>query len=112
MKDDRVYIEHIQASINKIELYILGMDRIAFSKDTLVQDAVIRKLEIIGEATKRISKKFKEENPQVPWSDMAGMRDVLIHDYIDVDHDIVWRTASVRIGELKEQINKVKYPNR
>ncbi|MFN2379590.1 MAG: DUF86 domain-containing protein [Bacteroidales bacterium] len=112
MKDDRVYIEHIQASINKIALYILGMDRKAFSSDTLVQDAVVRQLEIIGEATKRISKKLKEENPQVPWSDMAGMRDVLIHDYIDVDHDIVWRTASESIGELKELINKVNDPNR
>jgi uncharacterized protein with HEPN domain len=112
MKDDRVYIEHIQASISKIELYILVMDLKAFSKTTLVQDAVVRQLEIIGEATKRISKKLNEENPQVPWSDMAGMRDVLIHDYIDVDHDIVWRTASESIGELKELINKVNFPKR
>lgn len=77
-----------------------------------MQDAVVRQLEIIGEATKRISKNLKEENPQVPWSDMAGMRDVLIHDYIDVDHDIVWRTASESIGELKKLINEVSYPNR
>ena len=89
-----------------------GMDLKAFSKTTLVQDAVVRQLEIIGEATKRISKKLNEENPQVPWSDMAGMRDVLIHDYIDVDHDIVWRTASESIGELKELINEVSYHNR
>lgn len=77
-----------------------------------MQDAVVRQLEIIGETTKRISKNLKEENPQVPWSDMAGMRDVLIHDYIDVDHDIVWRTASESIGEQKKLINEVSYPNR
>jgi uncharacterized protein with HEPN domain len=59
-------------------------------------------LEIIGEATKRISKEFRAKNPGVPWSDMAGMRDSLIHDYIDVDLDIVWKTASESILELEK----------
>jgi uncharacterized protein with HEPN domain len=67
----------------------------------MTQDAVVRQLEIIGEATKRISDRLRNMNPQVPWSDMAGMRDVLIHDYIDVDIDIVWKTATESINNLK-----------
>ncbi len=101
MKDDLIYIEHILQSIERIQSYISGLDQATFSEDYLVQDAVVRKLETIGEATKRISQVFRNNNPVIPWSDMAGMRDVLIHDYIDVDFDIVWKTASESIPELE-----------
>jgi len=77
------------------------LDHDAFINDFIVQDAVVRQLEIIGEATKRVSDEFRSKYPDIPWSDMAGMRDVLIHDYIDVDLDIVWKTASESIPELK-----------
>ena len=69
----------------------------------------MRQLEIIGEATKRISMELRDKNPGVPWSEMAGMRDILIHDYIDVDLDIVWKTASESIGELKELLESIDY---
>jgi uncharacterized protein with HEPN domain len=72
MKDDKVYIEHILQSIERINSYLAGKDHLAFSNDLLTQDAVVRQLEIIGEATKRISKEFRAANPHVPWSDMAG----------------------------------------
>ena len=101
MKDDKIYIEHILQSIDRIEAYLSGKDHQSFSDDFMTQDAVVRQLEIIGEATKRISKELRNINPQVPWSDMAGMRDILIHDYIDVDIDIVWKTASESIINLK-----------
>jgi uncharacterized protein with HEPN domain len=84
-------------------------NQFSFSEDFLTQDAVIRQLEIIGEATKRISKEFRSENPHIPWSDMAGMRDILIHDYIDVDVDIVWKTASESIPELKKLFMNLKW---
>ena len=67
---------------------------------------MVRQLEIIGEATKRISKKLRKNNSDVPWDDMAGMRDVLIHDYIDVDLNIVWKTASESIPGLEALLRK------
>jgi uncharacterized protein with HEPN domain len=69
----------------------------------------VRQLEIVGEATKRISKELRLKNPQIPWADMAGMRDVLIHDYIDVDTDVVWKTASESIPSIKDMLNILNY---
>jgi len=109
MKDDRIYIEHILHSIDRIESYISVKDHQSFSEDYLTQDAVVRQLEIIGEATKRISEGLRKINPQVPWSDMAGMRDMLIHDYIDVDIDIVWKTASESIINLKNLLHNLSW---
>lgn len=108
MKDDSIYIEHILNSINRILTYIAGKDQISFDKDQITQDAVVRQLEIIGEATKRVSKELRSKYPDIPWSDMAGMRDVLIHDYIDVDFEVVWKTASEDIPYLKKLLEKVK----
>jgi uncharacterized protein with HEPN domain len=107
MKDDKIYIDHILQSIDRIEEYLSGKDHQAFSDDFMTQDAVVRQLEIIGEATKRISKDLRNLNPQVPWSDMAGMRDILIPDYIDVDLDIVWKTASESIVKLKSLLQNL-----
>ena len=85
MKDDLFYIENILQSIDRIQSYISDKDQESFVDDFITQDAVVRQLEIIGEATKRVSKDFQNNYPDIPWADMAGMRDVLIHDYIDVD---------------------------
>ena len=101
MKDDSIYIDHILNSINRILDYTSGKDRESFEADLVTQDAVVRQLEVIGEATKRVSKEFRSKHPDIPWSDMAGMRDLLIHDYIDVDFGVVWKTASEDIPNLK-----------
>ena len=108
MKDDSIYIDHILNSINRILDYISGKDQEAFEADLVTQDAVVRQLEVIGEATKRVSKELRSKNPDIPWSDMAGMRDVLIHDYIDVDLGVVWKTASEDIPDLKALILKLQ----
>ncbi len=107
MKDDSIYIDHILNSINRVLDYISGKDREIFEANLVTQDAVVRQLEIIGEATKRVSKEFRSNHPDVPCSDMAGMRDVLIHDYIDVDFGVVWKTASEDIPNLKALITKI-----
>jgi uncharacterized protein with HEPN domain len=73
----------------------------------LVQDGVIRQLEIIGEATKRLSREVRAESPSVPWQDIAGMRDKLIHDYFGVDLDAVWLTARDDVPALKAEVSKL-----
>jgi len=107
MKDDLFYIENILQSIDRIQSYISDKDQESYVDDFITQDAVVRQLEIIGEATKRVSKDFRNNNPDIPWADMAGMRDVLIHDYIDVDLEIVWKTASESIPILKTLLEKL-----
>jgi uncharacterized protein with HEPN domain len=109
MKDDRIYIEHILHSIDRINTYLFEKDYQSFTDDFLTQDAVVRQLEIIGEATKRISTDLRRLNPQVPWSDMAGMRDILIHDYLEVDMDIVWKTATESISDLENLLQNLTW---
>lgn len=91
-RDDLIYAQHIRDAIARVEKYIGGMNREGFMSDERTQDAVIRQLEIIGEACKRLSEGFKTQYVGVSWSSAAGMRDVLIHDYFGVDLDIVWDT--------------------
>jgi uncharacterized protein with HEPN domain len=91
MKDDRVFIEHILLCIDKIQEYTKSLTAQDFNNTELIQDAVIRNIEIIGEATKKISNDLKSQYPEIPWKEMSGMRDKLIHDYFGVDVDVVWK---------------------
>lgn len=101
MKDDLVYVEHIQSSVNRIQSYISGLNLDSFLENHMVQDAIVRQLEVIGEATKKISQDFRDQHQDIPWKDMAAMRDKLIHDYIEVDFKMVWNTATIDIPELE-----------
>lgn len=85
MKDDLAFIEHILLCIDKIQQYTKNMTPQDFNNDELIQDAVIRNIEIIGEASKKISKDLKSQYHEIPWKEMSGMRDKLIHDYFGVD---------------------------
>ncbi len=105
-KIDSIYIDHIMESISKIERYLVGMDHDSFLNDEMVQSAVIRELEVIGEASKNISKKTKDMYEGVPWRSISGMRDKLIHDYMGVDLDAVWDTATIDIPELKMNLSR------
>src|SRR5688572_27515790 len=91
-KDDSVYIGHILQRSQKIMEFTAGMDEADFLKDEKTQSAVIRELEVIGEVSKRISENYRNTNQNIPWRLMAGMRDVLIHDYEGVDALLVWDT--------------------
>ena len=105
--DQSVFINHILDAINKIEKYIQGIDEEAFKNNDLVQDGVIRQIEIIGEAVKRLSDDLTSQSPDLPWQDIAGMRDKLIHDYFGVDIDTVWLTVKKDIPDLKQEIKRI-----
>jgi uncharacterized protein with HEPN domain len=107
IKNDQVYLEHILEAIRKIENFTHKITRFDFDGNVMIQDAVIRNIEIIGEATKKISKPFTHSHQEIPWSDMAGMRDKLIHDYLDVDIEVVWKTIEVDLPLLKDMIFKL-----
>ncbi len=106
-KDDRVYLLHILDAMDQIESYTQDCTYQAFMLTRLVQDGVIRQLEIIGEATKNLSNETRANAPEVPWRDMAGMRDVLIYQYFGVDMTAVWDTVRQDIPGLKQEISKL-----
>ena len=108
MKDDLAYIEHILNCIRKIKEYSNNLSKKEFANNELVQDAVIRNIEIIGEATKKVSNNLKQTYNEIPWKEMAGMRDKLIHDYMGVDIDVVWKTIESDIPILDEMIHKIE----
>lgn len=103
-RDDGVYLRHALDAIGKIESYIRNVDRNTFHRDSLVQDGVVRQLEIIGEAVKRLSPEIRERHAHIPWKRIAGMRDKLIHDYFGVDLEAVWKTAKEDLPVLKREI--------
>ena len=100
MKDDRLYLHHILERCHRITHFI-GPGKEAFMESEALQDAVIRNVEVIGEAAKRVSAETRARLAGLDWKAICGMRDVLIHDYIGVDLDEVWNVASSHIPELQ-----------
>ena len=100
-RDIADYLADILQAIDDVAEFTDGMDFAEFSGDKKTVNAVIRSLEVLGEATKHIPAAFRKRHPEIPWSKMAGMRDVLIHDYMGVDHMTVWKVVKERLPEIR-----------
>lgn len=103
-RTDREYLSDIQQALQRITTYVAGMTYDSFVDDDKTQDAVIRNLEILGEATKNLSDELRDKHPAVPWRSMAGARDRLIHQYFGVNLDIIWQIISVELPQIALQI--------
>ncbi|QGG46393.1 HepT-like ribonuclease domain-containing protein [Heliorestis convoluta] len=101
---DRIYLIHMLDSIEKIETYLQVISQEEFYQSTQLQDAVIRRLEIIGEAANKVSREFQQRNVGIPWSMIISMRNMLIHEYFGVDLEIVWDTYVHNLPELKNRL--------
>ncbi len=102
------FIEHILECLELIEEYTEGITKENFINSVQLQDAVIRRIEIIGEAVKNLPVETKNNYPNIPWKEIAGMRDVLIHGYFGVDLELTWNVVEKEVQKLKESMNKVK----
>lgn len=103
----KIYFNDIIESIEKIENYVKGLDYEKFTKNSLVVDAVIRNLAIIGEAVKKIPSDVKKKHNEIEWKKVAGLRDILVHEYSGVNLKIIWDIIEHKIPELKNSINNI-----
>lgn len=106
-KDPRIFLTHIFESIEAIEKYTKDFSKERFLKSSEIQDAVMRRFEIIGEAAKNIPDDFEELHPGVFWYQMKGMRNKLIHEYFAIDLDLIWDTVQKDLPQLKKQIEQI-----
>jgi len=107
MRDYRYYLEDILQAMERAEEFVQGITFEDFLADDKTASAAVRKLEIIGEAAKHIPDDIRHKHPELPWGEMAGMRDRLIHAYFGVDYHLVWRTIKERIPQVKPLLKKV-----
>ncbi len=106
-KDDTVFLKHILDAIDLIDDYLKDKSYEEFEENRMLQDAVIREIEIIGEATKNLSVEFRNKYSEIPWRQIAGMRDKLIHGYFGVDLGAVWDTATKDIPSLRKKLREI-----
>lgn len=106
MKDDKLYLIHINECICKIESYVDQTDREEFLASTLIQDAVLRNLQVLAESTQRLSDTFKETHRKIEWYKISGLRNILVHDYLGIDLNTVWNIIEKELPRLKHLIAK------
>lgn len=103
---DLARLKHMLDSTKAILLFIKGKRRASLDKDRLLLSAILRELEIIGEAANRVTEKTKKRFPQLPWKELVGMRNRLIHAYFDVDHDIIWKTIREYLPSFQKELKQ------
>jgi len=106
-RDSWLYLRDMLDAIESIQAFVQGMDFEAFQADDKTASAVLRKLEVIGEAAKHVPGSIRQRYPEVPWKEMAGMRDRLIHAYFGVDYQLVWKTIQERLPRVKTIIQRI-----
>lgn len=106
-RDVRLFVSDILESIEKIQKWTQDMSYEKFSQDALIQDAVVRNLEIIGEAAKNIPENLRLQHTEIPWKRVAGFRNIAIHDYFGVDLETVWKIATQGIAEIKPHLQTI-----
>ncbi len=109
MKDDLVFIEHILDSINAIEKFSKNLDKEKLISNRLRQSAIVREIEIIGEAIKNVSENLKNKHREIEWKEIIGTRDKIIHHYFGVDFNIVWDIIKKDLPDLESKILKIKW---
>lgn len=107
-RDINLFIQDILGSIKDIESFSKGLTKEKFTSNKLKQNAIIRSLEIIGEASKNIPDSFREKYPDIPWKKIAGFRDILSHAYFGVSMDRVWNIIEKDLSNLKKEIEKIR----
>ena len=107
-REELMFLNDIIDSISKIEKFSKGLSKEKFMKDELKQSAIIRQIEIIGEAVKNVSNEAKEKYPEIGWKNIAGARDIFIHGYFQVNFERVWDIVENNLKDLKKQIKKIK----
>jgi len=106
-RDYKLYLTDMKDSIKQIEGYMQGVSEEAFKKDKKLQDAVIRRLKIMGEASRNIPRVLKEKNKQIPWISMSLFRDLTVHGYFEVSINRVWKVFKEDIPKIKESLSKI-----
>ena len=106
-KDPRIFLRHILESLSLISEYTSNLSKDTFLASPQGQDAVIRRLEVIGEAVRNLPTEFRGEHPEVPWCQIAGMRDVLIHEYFGVDLELTWQTIQDDLPDLDRSLSAI-----
>ena len=104
MRDHKLYFDDIYEAIVKVEKYTAGLTFVKFQKNSLVVDGVVRNLEIIGEASKRIPSRVKSESFDIEWKKIAGLRDILAHEYFGVDLEVLWDIVKNKLPDLKKKM--------
>jgi uncharacterized protein with HEPN domain len=106
-KNDLVYVGHMLDTAQKSLSFIRGKSREDFDNDEVLRLALTHLLQIIGESARRVSQEFREENPQIPWKAIVGMRTKVVHDYLDIDEDIVWDTVMRELPKLLSALENI-----
>jgi uncharacterized protein with HEPN domain len=106
-RDYKVYLEDILEASRKIRSYTEGLSYEAFRESPMVADAVIRNLEVIGEAIKQLPEPLRAQYPDIPWKRIAGLRDILIHAYFGIDFEVIWDLITTKLPDLQNRILQI-----